>query len=73
MANCCLFCTSWQLNGLLDLAQPWTWVLYDPSGTSSFHHMDKVQVSDYDPNAPEGEEGPEGGQQQQNMDAIDID
>ncbi|GAX76438.1 hypothetical protein CEUSTIGMA_g3883.t1 [Chlamydomonas eustigma] len=33
-----------QLNGLLDLQQPWTWVLHDPSGTSSFHRMDKVLV-----------------------------
>ena len=37
-----------QLNLLLDLQQPWTWVLYDPSGTSSFHHMDKVLVEPYE-------------------------
>ena len=40
--------TPLQLNLLLDLQQPWTWVLYDPSGTSSFHHMDKVLVEPYE-------------------------
>lgn len=33
-----------QLNGLLDLEQPWTWVLHDPSGQSSFQHMERVVV-----------------------------
>lgn len=35
-----------QLNALLDMDQPWTWILRDPSGTSSFQNMDRVQVEE---------------------------
>lgn len=39
-----LCCAAQQLNQLLDLAMPWTWVVHDPSGTSLFQNMDKVEV-----------------------------
>ncbi|KAK9702978.1 hypothetical protein K7432_010976 [Basidiobolus ranarum] len=34
------------LNALLDVAEPWTWVLHDPSGMSTFTNMDDVIVED---------------------------
>eukprot|EP00197_Chlamydomonas_leiostraca_P002244 CAMPEP_0202858614 /NCGR_PEP_ID=MMETSP1391-20130828/1068_1 /ASSEMBLY_ACC=CAM_ASM_000867 /TAXON_ID=1034604 /ORGANISM="Chlamydomonas leiostraca, Strain SAG 11-49" /LENGTH=208 /DNA_ID=CAMNT_0049537547 /DNA_START=138 /DNA_END=764 /DNA_ORIENTATION=+ len=33
-----------QLNTLLDVDEPWTWVVHDPSGLSEFGDMSKVEV-----------------------------
>ncbi len=35
-----------QLNKLLDVDEPWTWVCHDPSGLSDFSDMTDVQVRD---------------------------
>jgi hypothetical protein len=32
------------LNQLLDVDEPWTWVLHDPSGLSEFSDMTNVEV-----------------------------
>lgn len=32
------------LNKLLDVDEPWTWVVHDPSGLSTFSDMSKVEV-----------------------------
>ncbi|ORY00990.1 hypothetical protein K493DRAFT_312591 [Basidiobolus meristosporus CBS 931.73] len=34
------------LNALLDVAEPWTWVVHDPSGLSEFTNMKDVVVED---------------------------
>ncbi len=35
-----------QLNVLLDVEQPWTWVVHDPSGTSELRPADGVLVDE---------------------------
>uniref|UniRef100_A0A7R9UZ39 ZPR1 jelly-roll domain-containing protein n=1 Tax=Chlamydomonas euryale TaxID=1486919 RepID=A0A7R9UZ39_9CHLO len=42
-----------ELNRHLDLEKPWTWVLYDPSGTSMFQDMTRVVVEDMEAAVPE--------------------
>lgn len=34
-----------QLNVLLDVDHPWTWILHDPSGLSEFSDMSNVEVT----------------------------
>lgn len=33
-----------ELNKLLDVDRPWTWIVHDPSGLSDFTDMSKVEV-----------------------------
>ncbi len=35
-----------QLNKLLDVDEPWTWIVHDPSGLSEFSDMEPITVEE---------------------------
>jgi C4-type Zn-finger protein len=41
-----IYATIHQLNGLLDVDEPFTWVIHDPTGTAAFkpNHTDKMKI-----------------------------